>query len=163
MKMDFRIEILSEKKLIGKRIQMSLANNRTFELWKSFMPRRKEIKKSIGTDLFSIQIYSPTYDFAKVNPDAVFEKWAALEVVDFNFIPDGMEAITLPGGLYVVFLHRGAASSGYKTFHYIFGSWLPNSEYLLDSRPHFEILGEKYKNEEADSEEEIWIPIRQRK
>jgi AraC family transcriptional regulator len=42
---------------------------------------------------------------------------------------------------------------------YIFNTWLPKSGYQLDRRPHFEILGEKYKNNNPDSEEEIWIPI----
>ena len=32
--------------------------------------------------------------------------------------------------------------------------------YTLDDRPHFEILGEKYKNQDPDSEEELWIPIK---
>jgi AraC family transcriptional regulator len=36
---------------------------------------------------------------------------------------------------------------------------LPASEYVVDNRPHFEILGAQYKNNEPDSEEEIWIPI----
>jgi AraC family transcriptional regulator len=34
--------------------------------------------------------------------------------------------------------------------------------YFLDDRPHFEILGDKYKNGDPDSEEEIWIPIKQK-
>lgn len=140
-------------------MKMSHADNQTFELWKSFMPRRKEIRNSIGTDLFSMQVYSPTYDPTKFNPNEVFEKWAAMEVTDFNSIPDEMEAVTLIGGLYVVFLYQGPANSGYKVFQYIFESWMPNSKYLLDNRPHFEILGEKYKNDDPDSEEEIWIPI----
>jgi AraC family transcriptional regulator len=46
-----------------------------------------------------------------------------------------------------------------KTFEYIFETWLPNSDYLVDNRLHFELLGEKYKNKDLDSEEEIWIPI----
>jgi AraC family transcriptional regulator len=37
---------------------------------------------------------------------------------------------------------------------------LPNSAYELDDREHFELLGEKYKNNDPNSEEEIWIPIR---
>lgn len=46
---------------------------------------------------------------------------------------------------------------------YIYGSWLPNStEYARDNRPHFEILGEKYKNNDPESEEEIWIPVKGR-
>ena len=70
-----------------------------------------------------------------------------------------METFLLEGGLYAVFIHRGS-STDTSTFHYIFSTWLPKSNYILDSRPHFEVLGEKYKNGDPDSEEEIWIPIK---
>jgi predicted transcriptional regulator YdeE len=95
-----------------------------------------------------------------VTHDLEFEKWAAAEVSDFDSIPENMEPYVLQGGLYAVFMHKGAASTGFKTFQFIFGTWLPQSEYELDNREHFEILGEKYKNEDPDSEEEIWIPIK---
>ena len=158
--MEPRIEILSEKKLIGKRIKMSLAENKTFELWRSFMPRRKEISNHLNTDLISMQVYDPSYDFKNFNLHATFEKWAAVEVSDFNSVPDEMETFILPSGLYAVFIHKGPASTGEKTFRYIFETWLPHSNYELDNRPHFEILGEKYKNEDPTSEEEIWVPIK---
>ena len=57
----------------------------------------------------------------------------------------------------------GAATMAQPTFQYILGTWLPNSDYSLDDRAHFEILGNKYKNNESDSEEEIWIPIKPKK
>jgi AraC family transcriptional regulator len=156
------IKILSEKKLIGKRMIMSFADNKTFEMWKSFMPRRKEIKNNLSSDLFSMQVYDESFDFEKFNVDARFEKWAAVEVSDFDTIPDQMESFILQGGLYAVFIHKGAASKGPETFSYIFGTWLPASEYVLDNRPHFEILGKKYKNDDPDSEEEVWIPIKKK-
>ncbi|TQE66329.1 GyrI-like domain-containing protein [Leptospira noguchii] len=43
--------------------------------------------------------------------------------------------------------------------HHIFQEWLPNSGYKLEHRPHFELLGSKYKNNDPTSEEEVWIPI----
>lgn len=153
------IEELKEKKLIGIRMNMSLTDNRTVELWQGFMPRRKEIKNNLGTDLFSVQMYDNSY-FSNFDPSVEFEKWATTEVKDFDTIPDGMDALILTSGLYAVFLHIGAASTGPKTFQYIFGTWLPNSEYVLENRPHFEILGEKYKNDDPTSEEKIWIPIK---
>ena len=156
------IETLSEKKLIGKRMIMSLSNNKTPELWKSFMPRRKEIENSVGTNLYSMQIYDPLY-FSNFDSTADFEKWATIEVTDFDKVPDEMEFFTLIGGLYAVFIHKGDVSSAPKTFQDIFSSWLPNSHYILDNRPHFEILGEKYKNNDPTSEEEIWIPIQLKK
>jgi AraC family transcriptional regulator len=153
-----RIETLAQKRLIGKRMTMSLSDNKTLELWQSFMPRRKEIPNSIGTELYSIEIYAPSY-WGNFDPNAEFEKWAATEVTDFQSIPDEMETITLPDGLYAVFLHTGPASTGPQTYEYIFRTWLPNSDFLLDNRPHLAVMGEKYKNEDPNSEEEIWIPI----
>lgn len=137
---------------------MSLAENKTFKLWQSFMSERKAIRNKLGAEMFSIQVYRQPIDFGNLNQE--FEKWAAVEVANFDTIPDGMEPFILEGGLYAVFLYKGAASAGGKAFQYIFGTWLPGSGYLLDDRPHFEILGERYKNEDPDSEEEIWIPIK---
>jgi AraC family transcriptional regulator len=157
--MEVSIRILKEKKLVGKRMTMSFSDNKTAELWKGFMPRRKEIMKSIGTELYSMQLYDPKF-FSNFNPDAEFEKWATIEVTDFESVPDQMEAFRLEGGLYAVFLYRGTASAAADSFRYIMGEWLPVSGYDLDNRPHFEILGEKYKNESPESEEELWIPIK---
>jgi len=159
LKMEPRIEISNEKKLVGKRLTMSLSENKTGELWKSFMPGSKEIANRVSEDLISMQIYNTNY-FIGFDPANEFEKWAAIEVKDFNNVPKGMETFTLPGGLYAVFDYKGSSTDS-NIFQYIFGSWLPNSDYLLDNRPHFEVLGEKYKNADPDSEEEIWIPIRQ--
>lgn len=153
------IKTLPEKKFVGKKITMSFSNNKTFELWRSFMPRRKEIQHTIGTDLYSIEIFAPLF-FTNFNPNALFEKWAALEVSDFKNIPGGMESIVSPKGLYVVFIHKGPASNGPGTYQYIFGNWIPNSDYEVDNRPHFAVMGEKYKKDDPQSEEELWIPIK---
>jgi AraC family transcriptional regulator len=158
--MEPRIEIIKAKKLIGKHLTMSLVENRTHELWKSFMPLRKIIKNNLSAELISMQVYDQSYSFKNFDPAKTFEKWAAVEVESFDNVLGEMETFTLPAGLYAVFLHRGAASAGAKTFQFIFGTWLPASEYELDNKPHFELLGEKYKNDDENSEEEIWIPIR---
>jgi len=158
--MEPRIETLNQKTLVGKRMTMSFSNNKTFELWKSFMPHKKEIQNVVGTDLFSVEIYNDTNFFKNFNPNKEFEKWAAVEISELKNIPDEMEPITIPKGLYAVFSHKGPASEGPKTYQYIFGTWLPNSKYVLDNRPHLAIMGEKYKNNSPDSEEELWIPIK---
>ncbi|MCC3153165.1 GyrI-like domain-containing protein [Hymenobacter sp. BT770] len=156
-----RIEQLAEKKLIGKRITMSLAQNKTRELWQSVMPRRREILNPLGPEFYSMQLYGSGY-FQDFSPTTEFEKWATVAVTDFDSVPQGMETFTLPGGLYAVFLHRADDSTADQTFRHIFENWLPASGYLLDDRPHFELLGEKYKNNGPGSEEEIWIPIKAR-
>jgi AraC family transcriptional regulator len=154
-----RIEIIAERKLVGKRLTMTLADNRTFALWKSFMSERKKIRNNRTAELISLQVYPPSFDFMFTNLNVEFEKWAAVEVADFESVPAEMETYLLAGGLYAVFHYRGLSSDP-KIFQYIYGTWLPGSNYALDDRPHFEILGEKYRNNDPTSEEEIWIPIR---
>jgi AraC family transcriptional regulator len=139
---------------------MSFANNQTFELWHSFMPRLKEITNRSGTALFSIEIYNDPLFFTEFDPIALFEKWAAVEIVSQEVIPAGMEILLAPAGLYAVFLHKGPATDAPKTYRYIFETWLPDSGYMLDNRPHFAVMGDKYKNNHPESEEEIWIPVK---
>jgi len=157
--MDPQIKTLSEMKLIGRKMKMSFANNKTRELWQAFMPRRKEIKNTVAKDLYSLEIYDPNF-FINFDPNREFEKWAAIEVDDYNSIPADMDPILLPEGLYAVFLHRGPASKGATVYDFIFRTWLPDSNFILDIRPHFALMGEKYNYEDENSEEEIWIPVK---
>jgi AraC family transcriptional regulator len=154
-----RIEILEEKRLAGRRMMMSFANNTTRALWQEFMPLRKHISNAVGNHLYSVEIY-PVDFFIHFDINRPFEKWAAVELKGEGMIPEGLEILNLPEGLYAVFLHRGPASEGPKTYEYIFQQWLPDSMYSVDSRPHFALMGEKYKHEDPASEEEIWIPVR---
>ncbi len=154
-----RIEFLVEKKLIGKHLKMTFSHNKTGQLWASFMPRRKEIDNTISSDFIAMQLYPKDLNLG--NPNQEFEKWAAVEVSNFNKIPSEMDSFILSGGQYAVFDYKGS-SADTRIFTYIFQEWLPKSEYNLDDRPHFEVLGEKYKNNDTNSEEEIWIPICQK-
>ena len=157
--MEPKIKTFPETKFIGMNSAFSYSDYRIGELWGNFMPRRNEIKNAIGTELYNIQINPDNFDF---NPQTEFMKWAAVSAANFEVIPEGMDSLVIEEGLYAVFNHVGDTSKARETFGYIFGIWLPNSEYELDNRPHFEILGEKYKNNAPDSEEEIWIPIKKR-
>lgn len=154
-----RIEIINEKKLVGKRITMSYADYRIGELWGSFMPRRKEITNIMTNDLISLAVYAPNH-FINFKLTHQFERWATVEVENFNKVPNEMETYNLSSGLYAVFNYKGMSSGAAAFFQYIYSEWVPNSEYILDDRAHFEVLGEKYKNNDPSSEEEIWIPIK---
>ena len=136
---------------------MSLARNKTAMLWHSFIKERMNIPNRSTNEMISMQVYSEPVRLGDMHQQ--FKKWAAVEVSAFSSVPDTMGTFTLKGGLYAVFHYKGL-NTDTKVFIYIFGEWLPNSEYILDNRPHFEILGEKYKNGEPDSEEEIWIPVK---
>ncbi|MBI1222423.1 MAG: GyrI-like domain-containing protein [Bacteroidetes bacterium] len=156
--MFLRTETHPETLLIGQHLKMSLAENRTPELWKAFMPRRREIKMPLNDTLYSLEIYPSDY-YAVFDLHREFEKWAAVPVDKSSQIPPGFQPLLLPQGLYAVFLHKGPASEGEKTYRFIHETWLPKSNYKLDDRPHLAIMDERYKGEHPDSEEEIWIPI----
>lgn len=154
------VQTIPSKKLIGKHLTMSFAENKTYALWSSFMPERRLLTNAVDSQhMYSLQLYGKDF-YINFSPTREFEKWAALEVSDFDAVPDGMETLTIPGGQYAVFHYKGSHNNGFDVFSYIFGEWLPASGYELDDRPHFELLGPKYKNGDPDSEEEIWIPIK---
>jgi len=157
--MNPEIKTLEPKTLVGLRSTMSFAQNTTALLWQGFMPRRKEITQMAGTDFYSLQNYAEGF-YTNFDPFANFEKWAAVEVHDCSSIPDGMEVLELPGGLYSVFMYRGNTANAAAFYRAIFEDWLPQSGYTLDVRPHFEVLGDRYKNGSDDSQEEVWIPIK---
>lgn len=162
MKLQPIIRNIPKITLIGQRLKMSFANNRTTELWQQFMPRQMAIESRTSSDLFSVEIY-PDLDFFKnFNPHREFEKWAAAEVIVAyeEKVPRNMEILYIPAGLYVVFLYKGRANKVANTYRYVLTEWLPNSPYSLDDRPHFAIMGEKYKNDAPESEEELWFPLK---
>ena len=154
------IRTIPTKHLIGQKIYTSLAKNRTFELWSGFKPRVKEIGNRVGSDFYSVQDFGGNASLLSFSPDTRFNKWAAVEVAESTHVPEGMESYTLPGGLYAVFIHKGTPATFPQTAAYIFGQWLPNSDYQLDQRPHFEVMGPAYHHASPDAEEEVWIPIK---
>ncbi len=156
--MNPRIESITSKKIVGKRLTMSFSNYKISELWKSFLPHRNEIRNTISIDLISLVNYT-TNHFIAFSPNNEFERWAAVEVGRFGDIPLNMETLVIEAGLYAVFEYKGLSTDP-SIFQYIYGTWLPSSNYILDDRPHFEVLGEKYKNNDPNSEEEIWIPVK---
>lgn len=152
-----RIVKLKEKKLIGQHVAMSLSQNTTKQLWEQFAPKIKEIENRLSQNKISLQIYPDSY-YKEFKLDAKFVKWAAVEVSCFGTIPKLMKSFIIPEGLYAVFKYTGLSSDN-SFFNYIFSEWLPNSNYEIDTRPHFEVLGKNYKNNDIYSEEDIWIPI----
>lgn len=154
------IETLAEKKMVGYSEQMSLAEDTTIKLWQKLMPQRKDIKNTISKDLYSLQIY-PIGFFDDFNPHKIFEKWALVEVENFENLLETMQTFILKAGLYAHFTNKGDAKKFEENLNDFYTHWLPASGYTLDEeRPHFEVLGEKYQHQHANSEEEVWIPIK---
>ncbi len=152
-----RIETIADRTCVGLFMKMTLIENTTAELWRSFMPRKGEVKNAIESHLISLQEFDDDY-FEKFSAMKPFTKWALVEVTRLTEAPSGMKPYIIKGGMYAVFDYKGMPGDP-SIFQYIYLEWLPASLYELDHRPHFEILAEKYKNGDINSEEEIWIPV----
>ncbi len=147
-------------KLVGKRLSMSVANNRTGELWKSFMPQRNRILSTVDEVFYSLEVYNSIDFFSNFDPTRPYDKWAARAVTEIEQLPDRMEALVVPAGTYAVFAYRGRSTEGAATYRYIYSEWLPRSGYQLDDRPHFARMDERYRNDDPNAEEDIYIPIK---
>jgi AraC family transcriptional regulator len=157
--MTHRIELLKPKKLLGMSMEMCFAQHAPHLIWQQFMPRKKEIAQLANHLLYSLEVYPDEQFFRNFSMDAKFEKWAAVEVNNYEQIPAGMKPLELKEGSYAVFNFKGKSSEAKAAYDYIFLKWLPTSGYELAHLPHFALMGEKYKHDDPDSEEEIWIPV----
>ncbi|TGL22900.1 AraC family transcriptional regulator [Leptospira bourretii] len=156
--MDSEIVEVNQKIIVGMKLEMSLLENQTQTLWQRFMPKLNSISNRLDNNLISMSIYSSDY-FQSFNPLNRFMKWAGVEVSDEQTLSDGLEIIKIPQGSYVRFLYQGLPSQAGPFFQSIFQEWFPKSGYKLDQRPHFEVMGDKYKNNDPSSEEMIYIPV----
>jgi AraC family transcriptional regulator len=159
--MEPRIETISPIQLVGKRMHMTLADNKTPDLWRAFMPYRQKVAHRVNEGMvYEVILYEGGFNPAAFHIHSLFEKWAAAEVHKVETLPDGMEHFLLPGGTYAVFQHKGPAHTFGQTARFIYGVWLPRSNYRLDDRPHFNRLPEGYRPDDPEAEEEVWIPVR---
>jgi AraC family transcriptional regulator len=156
------IILMPTKRIVGKNMKMSLLENKTAELWRSFMIRRNEVFNRIGEEYYSVNVYATDFHISQMNMETEFVKWAGVEVSSNDDVPVEMESYEIPEGQYAVFIHKGGMEAFGATMNHIFSEWLPTSEFEWDNRPQIEVLGKKYKNNSDDSEEAVWIPIRKK-
>lgn len=152
--MDCKIVNFKETKVVGMRSQMLQGQfQQIVALWKEFMPRLKEIEGRINTEFIALQDYNEFGNFK-----IPFNIWACVAVLDRAVSPEGFEMLMIPEGQYAKFLNKGMNAG--VTYQRIMSEWLPNSGYSIDDRPHFQVMGENYKNGSPDSEEYFYIPIK---
>ncbi|WP_452221058.1 GyrI-like domain-containing protein [Lacinutrix salivirga] len=153
------IKTINEKKLVGHSLKMSLVNNKTFELFSGFMPHRVHIKNTVSDCILEVLEYDDLY-FENFNPNNTFQKWATVEVSKFEDIPQGMKTFTLKKCLYAVFKYVGT-SKGFGVFmSTVYTQWLPQSKYTLNNTLHFNELNTRYKPNDSNAEELVYLPIK---
>jgi AraC family transcriptional regulator len=123
------------------------------------MPLHRKIHRIHGNEFYSLEVYDSLRYFDSFNLETTFDKWAAVQVDEINNLPAGMQTLIVPEGEYAVFRYVGKPSEAHSFYHYLFSTWLPQSSYRLDHRPHMAIMGPDYKGDHPESEEDICIPV----
>jgi len=170
--MENRIEKLEPTTILGKSLEMSLAQDKTQALWQSFGPLVKNIKNRKDRNFISLQKFDSVFDPQNFDPNTRFIKWAGVALhkssesghageIHQSEI-QGLNRYEIQGGLYAVFTHVGPASEFRRSMEFIYGEWFPKNGYHVDDREHFEVLPEGYRPDDPNAQEEIWIPIRKK-
>lgn len=153
--MTIQIVQVSEMFVVGISVNMQRHETHKIKtLWQQFSPRKGEITNLVNGKSIALQNFILD---EKGEPNNNFNMWACVEVSNLSDVPSDMEGFTIPKGEYIKVLHKGMDAG--KTYQRIMTEWLPNSGYAIDDRPHFQVMGDKYKNGSPDSEEDFYIPV----
>ena len=87
---------IEEKLLVGMHTLTTLAEPTTVKMWKTFMPRRKEVEHQKGDNLLAVQIYPGDFNENGMSPNTAFVSCATVAVSQIDSIPEGMEKKTNP-------------------------------------------------------------------
>jgi AraC family transcriptional regulator len=136
------------------------------QIWAEFMPMMERIPNRLSTkEAYGVCFY--TENFSK---NGFFYYLAGVPVSSLEEIPLALVGKTFPASEYAVFTHKGplAGQTGNikDTYAYIYGTWLPKSDYVNPYAYDFEFYDERFKAgnspEKQGSEIDIYIPIRNR-
>jgi len=154
--MEPEIIIRPEIKLVGIAMQYDNADLSLPRLWSAFRPYRDQIKNRISDESFGIY-----ESYEELEEDVNFTYVCTAAVANFDDVPEGMVTRELPEQIYAKFTHRGSIANLDQTLKYIWGSWLPKSNYNYDEKPDFELYPSGYNVADSESEMYLHIPVKE--
>ncbi len=95
-----------------------------------------------------------------IGHESAFSYVAGYEVPDLGMIPPGLIGKSVAAGKFAVFTHRGLLSELQATWGKIYSEWLPASGLERADGPDLELYDERFKHDSADSELDIYIPVK---
>jgi len=157
LSMEPQIITRPEIKLIGIANQYDEDDLSLPRLWSAFGPHKDKIKNRLNNESFGIY-----ESYEEDGDDVSFTYVCCAPVENFDHIPQGMTARKLPEQMYAKFIHKGDINKLDKTLKYIWGSWLPKSNFEYDEKPDFELYPPGYNVTDPQSEMTLHIPVRQK-
>lgn len=156
------IKTLEAFQVVGMKTLTSLKNNKLPQLWIQFLQRVPEIKHRIIPEIsVGLCMNDSNFDISTFTDDTEYESMTAVIVDSDRDIPNGMLSKQISGGKYAVFTHIGSLQTLSETYDFIWGKWLPNSEFEVDSRDDFEWYDQQFLGpEHPESKMFIYIPVK---
>lgn len=152
--MEPEIVTRSEMKVVGIAHQYLEEDLDIGTLWSAFQHHVNKIANRVGSDAFGI--YEEYYE----TEDSVgFSYICSVEVSNFDDVPEGMISRIIPEQMYAVFRHGDSLSFLPETLKYIWGSWLPKSNYEYVDKPDFELYAPGIQDEDPDHIIFLYIPV----
>ncbi|MBE0357001.1 AraC family transcriptional regulator [Pseudoalteromonas phenolica] len=125
------------------------------KLWSGFRPYRDSIPNRVGDHWFGI------YENYQEDEDTTrFVYICSAEVENFENVPDGLITREIEAQTYARFTHQGPIAKIEETLRYIWGSWLPKSNYEYTDKPDFELLPGGFNDEDPENKVYLNIPIK---
>lgn len=152
--------VREETRVAGLRGTTALSDNRLPELWAEFMRLHKDLFMAAGAGYGICETQQTTYT---KDGDVLFAAMVGSPVNDFESLPQSLslDKKVLRAGKYAVFTHRGTFANLFKTYQYIFGTWLPAAGVELDAREDFEVYDREVLSFDAPNNEvKIYIPVK---
>lgn len=161
---EMETKIVSKKSMtligIEKAVNYKNTQNENHKIWSEFISRCKEIEAKVNPEIYYEVLSDTAYNLS-------FKAFFASEVNNVNSIPNGMIMKVIPASKYIVFTHKGAVISEKgsllkDTYDYIYGKYIPNSNYELNGDFSFELFDSNRFNgpKDLESELDIYIPIK---
>ena len=142
-------------KIVGIATQYDDGDLSLPKLWSAFRPYRDSIPNRVGSDFFGI------YESYEESDDTTtFVYICSAEVANFDDVPDGMITRELEAQTYARFTHIGPIANLEETLRYIWGSWLPKSDYEYTEKPDFELLPAGFNDADPNNKLYLNIPIK---
>ncbi len=155
--MSFSVSIAeySAKRLVGMKVRTTMQKAQ-FDCpsnWRTFGPRIVEIPACSGGG-------QGAYGVSLMLNENDFDYWAAVEASPQIAVPDGMETVDIPAGLYAKCAVANLEQLG-EAYMYVYGTWIrEQAEYTLDEKaPCFESYPPNWRINDAF---EIYVPLKKK-
>jgi len=143
------IAAVSECQFLGKKIR---------EATLEYFQRKNEIKNLVSEDEYGIYLPVKSLDIQNYKLDTMMTHIVCSQVTAIEFVPEGMTALTIQGGKYAVFRHKG--KNIFETNAYILNTWNGRNGYVFDEREDFIHYISNFRADVQEPLADIYIPVK---